>query len=124
MGPGSTSIPILGIIPLYGGKAARGSGDAEQVKRLEAFLAVGDPAPYYIDEVGIPTSRVMDNDQYWWSDGTHHLQRVHIALGNNLRRESRVHGARHMDLEVDLPTITLDGTTILRDARMSGPLAE
>jgi hypothetical protein len=106
------------------GKAARWSGDAEQVARLEAFLAVGEPAPYYIDEVGIPTSRVMDNDQYWWSDGTHHLERVHIALGNNLRRESHVHGARHMDLEVDRPTITLDGTTILQDARMVGPLAD
>jgi hypothetical protein len=165
MGPGSTSIPILGIIPLYGevataprqgsesgvlvidgpsqqgvrpakelnrqplrievagGKAVRWSGDAEQVKRLEAFLAVGEPAPYFIDEVGIPTSRVMDNDRYWWSDGTHHLQRVHIALGNNLRRESHVHGARHMDLEVNSPTITLDGTAILQDARMVGPLA-
>jgi hypothetical protein len=111
-------------IEVVGGKAVRWTGDAEQVARLEAFLAVGEPAPYYTDEVGIPTSRVMDNDRYYWSDGTHHLERVHIALGNNLRRESRVHGARHMDLEVGRPTITLDGTMILQDARMVGPLVE
>ena len=84
---------------------------------------MGDPRPHYIDEVGICTSRVMDNDRFWWSDGTHHLERVHIALGNNLKRQSHVHGARHMDLEVNRPTITLDGVTILQDARFAGPLA-
>jgi hypothetical protein len=110
-------------IEVAGGQARRWSGEAQQVARLEAFLAVGDPRPDAIDEVGIPTSRVMDNDRYWWRDGTHHLERVHIALGNNLRRESRVHGARHMDLEVDRPTIRLDGRTILEDARFVGPLA-
>jgi leucyl aminopeptidase (aminopeptidase T) len=111
-------------IEVAGGQARAWSGDAEQVRRLEAFLAVGDPRPHYIDEVGIPTSRVMDNDRFWWRDGTHHLERVHIALGNNLRRQSHVHGARHMDLEVDRPTITLDGQVIIQDARFAGPLAD
>jgi len=60
----------------------------QQVERLKAFLASGDPHPEFIDEVGIPTARTMDNDRFWWSDGTHHLQRVHIALGNNVERKN------------------------------------
>jgi hypothetical protein len=109
-------------IEVVAGRAVRWTGDAVQVARLEAFLDVGEPRPHYVDEVGLPTSRILDNDHYWWSDGTHHLERVHVALGNNLRRQSHVHGARHMDLEVCRPTMALDGRTILQDARFVGPL--
>lgn len=111
-------------IDVEGGRAIYWTGDKEQVARLEAFLADGDPQPHYIDEVGIPTSRVMDNDWAWWSDGTHHLERLHIALGNNLHRENHVHGAQHMDLEINRPTVKLDGVTIIDDARFVGPLAD
>jgi len=110
-------------IDVEGGRAVYWTGDPEQVARLETFLAVGDPKPYTIDEVGIPTSRAMDNDWAWWRDGTHHLERIHIALGNNVHREDHVHGAQHMDLEICRPTLILDGVTLIDDAKFVGPLA-
>ena len=111
-------------IEVAAGRVVGYTGDPVQVERLGEFIASGDPPAEAIDEVGIPTSRVMENDQWWWSDGTHHLKRVHIALGNNLRRESHVHGPRHMDVEVDDPTITIDGQTILERGEFVGPLAD
>jgi len=100
------------------------TGNAEQVSRLKAFIASGDPPAETIDEVGIPTARTLDNDTYWWRDGTHHLERVHIALGNNVQRANIVHGARHMDGEVNRPTVAIDGKVVLEDARFVGPLAD
>ncbi len=110
-------------IEVADGRVVNCTGHPVQVERLRAFIASGDPPADAIDEVGIPTSRVMENDQWWWSDGTHHLKRVHIALGNNLKRASHVHGPRHMDGEVDMPTITIDGQTILDRGEFVGPLA-
>ena len=105
------------------GQATDFSGDVTQVERLKAFIASGDPPARHIDEVGIPTTRVRANDAYWWSDGTHHCETVHIALGNNLQRDSHVHGARHMDGEVIRPTVSLDGQAIVKDAEFAGDLA-
>jgi len=99
------------------------TGDAEQVKRLKAFIASGTPPAETIDEVGIPTARTLDNDTYWWTDGTHCLERVHIALGNNADRKNIVHGARHMDGEVSSPSVSIDGQMVLKDARFVGPMA-
>ncbi|MBN2584056.1 MAG: hypothetical protein JXL80_13405 [Planctomycetes bacterium] len=110
------------VIDVADGRVTGYDGDKEQVKRLEAFMASGNPAADAIDEVGIPTSRVMDNDQWWWSDGTHHLRRIHIALGNNLQRDTHVHGARHMDTEIDDPTIVIDGVKVLDAGDFAGPL--
>jgi len=110
-------------IEVAAGRVVNYTGHPLQVERLRAFIAGGNPPADAIDEVGIPTSRVMDNDFWWWSDGTHHLRRVHIALGNNLKRESHVHGARHMDGEVDSPTITIDGRVVLQDGEFVGLLA-
>jgi len=110
------------VIDVADGRVTGYDGDPEQIKRLEAFIASGTPAADAIDEVGIPTSRVMDNDQWWWSDGTHHLRRIHIALGNNLQRDTHIHGARHMDTELDDPTIVIDGVTVLKDGDFVGPL--
>lgn len=106
-------------IEVADGRVRDFSGEAEQVARLRAFIASGDPPADAIDEVGIPTSRVMENDRYWWSDGTHHLKCVHIALGNNAQRDSHVHGARHMDGEVQRPTVTIDGRVVLKDGEFT-----
>lgn len=91
------------------------SGDPVQVKRLEKFIVSGDPPANAIDEVGILTTKFKENDIYYWSDGTHHHDRAHIALGNNVLRDTLVHGPKHMDCEVSSPTISIDGLVIIKD---------
>lgn len=90
-------------------------GEPRQLERLRAFMASGDPAADSIDEVGVLTTLFADNDKYYWSDGTHHHDRAHVALGNNVRRDTVVHGPRHMDCEICKPTIAIDGMIIVED---------
>jgi hypothetical protein len=85
------------------------------MKRLQDFIASGDPPADAIDEVGILTTKFTENDLYYWSDGTHHHNRVHIAFGNNVLRDTLVHGPKHMDCEVTDPTISIDGLVIVKD---------
>lgn len=91
------------------------SGHPGQIKRLEEFIASGDPPANAIDEVGILTTSFKENDIYYWSDGTHHHDRVHIALGNNVLRDTLVHGPKHADFEVIEPSISVDGLVIVKD---------
>jgi hypothetical protein len=91
------------------------SGDPVQMERLKRFIASGNPPADAIDEVGILTTNFEDNDKYYWSDGTHHHDRVHVALGNNVRRDMLVHGPRHMDCEMTKPTISIDGLVIVEN---------
>jgi hypothetical protein len=102
-------------IEVRDGRMVAADGDAEQVRRLHRFVASGNPPADAVDEVGILTTHFLENDLYYWSDGTHHHDRVHVALGNNVRRDVLVHGPRHMDLEISKPTIEIDGLTIVRD---------
>jgi leucyl aminopeptidase (aminopeptidase T) len=102
-------------IAVEAGRVADMSGDPVQIERLKEFVASGDPAADAIDEVGILTTVFKDNDIYYWSDGTHHHDRVHVALGNNVRRDTVIHGPRHMDAEICKPTISIDGLTIVKD---------
>ncbi|MGD8240600.1 MAG: hypothetical protein PVH68_18740, partial [Armatimonadota bacterium] len=95
-------------IVVEGGRVKEYSGAPDQVQRLEEFIASGDPPAEFIDEVGIVTTQLVANDVYYWRDGTHHHDCVHIALGNNPRRDSMVHGPRHMDGDVQRPTIHVD----------------
>jgi hypothetical protein len=97
------------------GRVVAMSGDPIQIERLERFIASGDPPADAIDEVGILTTNFLENDIYYWSDGTHHHDRVHVALGNNVRRDTVVHGPRHMDFEINKPTISIDGLVIVED---------
>jgi leucyl aminopeptidase (aminopeptidase T) len=90
-------------------------GDSIQVERLRNFIASGNPKADTVDEVGILTTKFKDNDRYYWSDGTHHHDRAHVALGNNSRRNQVVHGPKHMDGEIGFPTITIDGRVIVQD---------
>jgi hypothetical protein len=83
----------------------------------------GDPPADAIDEVGVPTTAIEANDAYHWKDGTHHHDCCHIALGNNVRRDTLVHGPRHMDGEVRKPTIRIDGKIIVeRGVFDDGPI--
>jgi len=95
------------------GRVREYAGDPEQVQRLKEFIASGDPPAEFIDEVGIVTTQIVANDEYYWSDGTHHHDCVHIALGNNPRRDTMVHGPRHMDGDVQRPTIHADDLMIV-----------
>ena len=159
LGPKSSHVPVLGIVPLYGevavvpggeesgvfvidgptqmavrpvnemlreplrvevegGVVTGYSGDPEQVARLEAFMDSGDPRADRIDEVGLTTTHVPENDivgMGGWDDGTHNGHRIHIAIGNNVGREAVVHGSRHMDGEVDRPTVTIDCRPIMQN---------
>jgi leucyl aminopeptidase (aminopeptidase T) len=102
-------------ITVEAGRVAAMGGDPVQIERLERFIASGDPPADAIDEVGILTTNFVENDLYYWSDGTHHHDRVHVALGNNVRRDTVVHGPRHMDFEINKPTISIDGLVIVED---------
>lgn len=102
-------------ITVEAGRAADMKGDAEQLGRLRRLIARGKPPANAIDEVGILTTHLPENNRYYWSDGTHRYDCVHVALGNNVLRGAAVHGAVHMDGEVSSPTISIDGVTVVRD---------
>lgn len=99
------------------GRAISWKGDPTQVKRLTAFIESGKPRADAIDEIGIPTTDFIDNDKYWWTDKTHHHDRIHIALGNNILRNRNIHGIHHMDGEISCATIRVDGKTIMKDGK-------
>jgi len=90
------------------------SGDIVQIERLSKFINSKSPSACYIDEVGIPTTRVKANNMCW-SDGTHSTETIHIAIGNNKLRDDLIHGPLHMDGEIMNPTIIVDGKTILNN---------
>jgi len=97
------------------GKMVDASGDPTHLDRLRAFVASGAPPADAIDEVGILTTTLVENDRYYWSDGTHHHDRIHVALGNNTRRDAVVHGPQHADTEIDRPTVSIDGRVIIEN---------
>jgi len=117
-------------IKIEAGRVVEFDGDPVQVARLKEFIVSGDapidgrlkttvdaedaPADV-IDEVGILTTMIEANDLYYWPDGTHHHDCTHIALGNNAHRDTLVHGTRHMDGEVHLPTVSVDGLVVTKD---------
>lgn len=102
-------------ITVEAGRVVDMSGHLGQIERLKKFIASGDPPADTIDEVGIVTTPFKENDIYYWSDGTHHHDRAHVALGNNERRDDLVHGPRHMDGEISKPTISIDELVIVED---------
>ncbi len=101
-------------IEIANGRVADCRGDEEQVARLERFIEAGDPRADQVDEIGIVTSTVQENSSCWWEDGTHHVNQIHIALGNNELRRERVHGPSHMDCEIVAPTVTIDDLPVVR----------
>jgi leucyl aminopeptidase (aminopeptidase T) len=96
-------------------------GDPVQVARLKDFIGSGSPLADRVDEVGIPTTLIKEND-LWWEDVTHLTRTVHIALGNNLKRDRYVHGVRHMDGQLSRPTVMVDGKVVLKDGEFVGAL--
>jgi len=126
LGPDASCVPILGIVPLYGEVAIVPSlestsgvlvvdGPTQLDVRPADETDREPPAADAIDEVGILTTVFEDNDKYYWSDGTHHHDRVHVAVGNNVRRDTVIHGPRHMDAEICKPTLRIDGRVIVEN---------
>ena len=98
------------------GEVVSYTGDSKQIERLEAFINSAEVKGKYVDEVGIPTTRVEANNECW-SDGTHNCNTIHIAIGNNGMRGDIVHGKLHMDMEIVNPTLYIDGEIVLTDRR-------
>jgi leucyl aminopeptidase (aminopeptidase T) len=98
-------------------------GSEVQVERLKAFISSDEPPAVSIDEIGLLTTNIDDNDRYFWSDGTHHTKRLHIALGNNPSRDTLVHGPLHMDCEIIMPSVEIDGQVIMHDGIILDPRA-
>lgn len=96
------------------GEVVSYSGDPEQIARLEAYMNSAEVPGKYVDEVGIPTTRALSNNDCW-SDGTHNCNTIHIAIGNNGLRSDIVHGELHMDMEVKDPTFYIDGEIVMKD---------
>jgi leucyl aminopeptidase (aminopeptidase T) len=101
-------------ITVQRGRAVDLSGDPVQLGRLKQLIKSGNPPADAIDEVGIVTTHLRENNLYYWSDGTHRYDCVHIALGNNVMRDVVVHGSVHMDGEVSKPTIAIDGLVVIK----------
>jgi leucyl aminopeptidase (aminopeptidase T) len=102
-------------ITIEKGKVKKVSGDRIQLERLRKFIQSGSPRADQVDEVGLVTTQVPENDLCWWEDGTHHHDTVHVAIGNNLEKKQQVHGVCHMDGEIVRPTISIDGLVITRN---------
>ncbi|MDD3335519.1 MAG: hypothetical protein PHI98_08370 [Eubacteriales bacterium] len=104
------------LIELQAGKVVRYDGDAAQVERLRQWMYEAEPYADMADEVGLVTTRSLDNDRYHWLiDGTHQSRCVHVALGNANHTNTLIHGKKHIDFDMHAPTITLDGLLICQD---------
>ena len=110
------------------GKVQDISGDPEQVARLRKLDETYSPAGFGLDEVGLVTTDLPDNDTYWTSgrfdNGTHKHCTIHIALGKNANRDGVVHSNLHMDMDICKPTVSLDGLVVIRDGRFVDSLID
>jgi aminopeptidase len=115
--PAETDRPPLRIVA-KNGHVQDISGDPEQVARLKKLITNSNSSEVTIDELGIVTTSIKDNDAFWldrYKCGTHKHNSIHIAPGNNVKRGEVVHGILHMDCDVLRPTVYLDDLVIMRD---------
>ena len=106
---------------LKDGRVTEMTGDPEQIARLEKLDKAYEPAGYALDEVGLVTTDLPDNDTYWTSgrfdNGTHTHNTIHIALGKNMERKGVVHSNLHMDMDILKPTVSADGLVFIKDGK-------
>lgn len=118
--PWETDRPPLRFV-LKNGRVEEMSGDAEQIARLKKLDEAYSPAGFGLDEVGLVTTDVADNDTYWtrgrFNNGTHSHDTIHIALGKNVSRKGVVHSNLHMDMDIRRPTVSLDGLVVIKDGK-------
>ncbi|MBQ6914719.1 MAG: hypothetical protein IJQ65_03290 [Kiritimatiellae bacterium] len=103
------------------GRVKEMTGDAEQLARLKKLDVDNDPPGFGLDEVGLVTTDLADNDMYWtngrFNNGTHSHDTIHIALGKNVNRDGVVHSNLHMDMDIRRPTVSLDGLVVIKDGK-------
>ena len=103
------------------GKVTSMSGDPEQIARMKKLDADNSPAGFTLDELGLVSTDIADNDTHWTSgrfdNGTHRHDCVHIALGKNMSRNGVVHSNLHMDMDIHKPTVMLDGLVVIKDGK-------
>lgn len=91
-------------------------GPKIQVARLDKLMETVDPRPDLCDEVGLVTSTCVENNQYGWRVcNSHQIHCIHVAIGNNRRRNEIIHSTEHVDFDVHNPVIEVDGTVIYKD---------
>ncbi len=104
------------VINLEHGVVTDYSGDPVQVARLRKWIETSVPKANIADEVGLVTTTSLENDKYgWYLDGTHQTHSVHVALGNNTRRNEVIHAPEHVDFDMHDPVVELDGDVIYKD---------
>ncbi len=106
-------------IVVKNGRVQDVSGDPEQVARMKKLVAETNSPEVTIDELGIVTTSIAENDDYWtngrYTNGTHSHNSVHIAPGNNVKRGEVVHSTLHFDCDILHPTLYLDELVIMKD---------
>ena len=90
------------------------AGETGQLNRLQRYLTDNAPRPDQVEEVGLVTTQVKENDA-WWRDRAHDHDCAHIALGNNYGKKDGIHCKCHMDMQMFRPTIWLDGIMVEKD---------
>lgn len=99
-----------------GSVLTRYEGDPVQTARLDELMARVDPKPDLCDEIGLVTCLSPENDRFGWLvDGSHQSRCVHVALGNNRRRNEIIHSTEHVDFDMHDPVIEIDGKEIYRN---------
>ena len=94
----------------------RYSGNPVQVARLDKLMEDIDPKPELCDELGIVTTNSPENGIYGWKeDQSHSIGCVHVAIGNNHQRGEIIHSTEHIDFDINLPTVSVDGQVIIHD---------
>ncbi|MDD6308941.1 MAG: hypothetical protein PUB07_06300 [Clostridia bacterium] len=94
------------------------SGDAVQEERLRVLLEEVSPKADLCDEIGLVTTTSPENNMYGWKvDGSHQINCIHVAIGNNRRRGEIIHSTEHVDFDVHEPVVEVDGECILKDGK-------
>jgi len=94
------------------------SGDPVQVERLRVLLEEVSPKADLCDEIGLVTTTSPENNMYGWKvDGSHQINCIHVAIGNNRRRGEIIHSTEHVDFDVHDPIIEIDGIRILENGK-------
>ncbi|MBE7025065.1 MAG: hypothetical protein E7408_03305 [Ruminococcaceae bacterium] len=96
------------------------SGDAVQADRLRVLLEEVSPKADLCDEIGLVTTTSPENNMYGWKvDGSHQINCIHVAIGNNRRRGEIIHSTEHVDFDVHDPMVEVDGECILKDGKFN-----